>query len=118
MNWLTMEFFGENKKSFTKNHAQLIKKFIDELPPQINTIYICTDRGEARAPAIMAALMRYFGKSDKKVWCNYRYHPDTVVYKTLCNALGIFMPKITVVYKKHLNEKCFKKKIKEGRNNI
>ena len=107
MNWLTMEFSGENKKFFTENHAELIKKFIDTLPLQINEIHICTDRGESRATAIMAAVMRYFGYNDKKVWRDYHYHPDTVVYKTLCKTLGVFMPEITVRYKKRMNEKSF-----------
>lgn len=108
-NWLIMNFDSVGEKTFNKNHAQLILKFLNQLSPEIKTIYICTDRGESRGPAIAAALIRYFGYSDKNIWYNYKYHPDVSVYETLCKVCNVFMPKFLIKYKKHLNNISFKK---------
>ena len=108
-NWLIMEFDSVGENTFNKNHAELIFKFVNQLSPMIKTIYICTDRGESRGPAIAAALIRYFGYSDKYIWYNYQYHPDPIVYKTLCKTFGVFMPNYLIKYKTHLNNISFKK---------
>ena len=95
---------------FKKEHAEMIKKFL--VQGNINELYVCCDSGESRSTAIAAAIMKYYGQNDRIIWENPIYHPNILVYKTLCGILGVFMPDFRVMFRKHLNERAFKRAMK------
>ena len=75
--------------AFRMDHAERIIRFLRGLPIAITDLYICCAAGESRSPAIAAAILRASGRSDRDVWMNPFYHPNILVYKTLCKAFGI-----------------------------
>ena len=72
-----------NPSAFTPAHAQTILKFFRSLPPEAD-LFVCCDSGESRSAAVAASLIRYQGESDKEIWEDRTYHPNTHVYNTCC----------------------------------
>ena len=54
----------------------------------MDTIYCSCDAGESRSPAVAAAVMRYLGMDDMKIWKNLHYHPNMLVFVMLSAGLG------------------------------
>ncbi len=75
--------------SFNMEHAERIVQFLKGLPREVTDLYICCAAGESRSPAIAAAILRASRRSDIDVWLNPYYHPNILVYQTLCRAFGI-----------------------------
>ncbi len=66
-----------------------IKRFVDSLPAELDTLFVCCDSGESRSSAMAAAIMRYWGLEEMRVWRNPGYHPNPGVYRVLCGVLGV-----------------------------
>lgn len=94
--------------AFNYDKAKTIKKYIDYLEQDVRALYICCDSGESRNTAISAAIMRYLKMSDKDIWKNPYYHPNPLVYKIQCKALGVFVTNIGIKKKLKKNEKALK----------
>ena len=75
--------------AFRMAQAEMIRDFLIGLPEEISDLFICCDGGDARSPSIAAAIMRFIGRSEEKVWNNPFYTPNILVYFRLCCAFGI-----------------------------
>lgn len=80
---------GTDFSAFTKAKAESITEYVKELPGNLDTLFICCDSGESRSTAMAAAISRYNGSDEMKIWRNPHYHPNPLVYKLLCDAFGI-----------------------------
>ena len=96
--------------SFDYREGMDIKKFLEK-QNDFGRIYVCCDSGESRSAAMAAAIMRYYGKSDKEIWTNPHYHPNLLVYKEQLYAFGIKVSKLRLSYLKYINNRALKKAI-------
>ena len=94
--------------AFTKAHARVIIRFVESLPDEVSDIYVCCSKGSSRSAAVAAALLRMSGRSDKDVWLNPYYVPNTLVYYRLCREYGLFVTKRSVRRLKKRNEQAFR----------
>ena len=95
--------------AFTDAHANDAVRFLRELPESVTDLYICCSEGASRSPAIAAAVLKASGRSDCAVWKNPFYAPNRLVYRKMCAALGIFMPRPLVRYKESMNKTAYRK---------
>ncbi len=95
--------------------AEKIKNFVLSLPGELDTLFVCCDSGESRSSAMAAAIMRFYGIDEMKIWKNPRYHPNRLVYKTLCEAFGISVPDDELSGLLAVNEKALSDAINAGR---
>lgn len=100
--------------AITPAHARAIVRFIDRLPDSVTDLYVCCQKGGSRSPAMAAALMRASGRSDRDVWLNPYYSPNTLVYKTLCEGFGLRTSRLSVELRGRANERAYAKAVKEG----
>ena len=82
---------SDHPDAFTIETAESIVAFVNVLPEELDTLFVCCDSGESRSTAMAAAIMRYYGDDEIKIWENPHYHPNPLVYVLLCEALGIFI---------------------------
>ena len=68
---------------------------------------MCCDSGESRSTAMAAAIARYNNSDEMKIWLNPHYHPNPLVYKSLCDSLGVKVSKTEVADKVAVNQKAF-----------
>jgi predicted protein tyrosine phosphatase len=88
------EKYGRGAKLFNRNHAWVIKNWIDyhlNLEPKYNTdqwdlIIHCTI-GQSRSPALAAALSLYYYGNDKEFFDSQKYKPNMHVYRTMVDYL-------------------------------
>lgn len=92
--------------AFTKTTAERIAEYVKELPGNLDTLFICCDSGESRSTAMAAAISRYNGSDEAKIWGNPHYHPNALVYKLLCIALGIQVTDGDIAEKVSFNNKA------------
>ena len=100
----------ENDKypgAFNRAHARKIIKFVSNLSDDVTDIYVCCSKGGSRSPAVAAALLRMSGRSDKDVWYNPYYVPNTLVYLRLCREYGFLTNKFTVWIRNLINKIAF-----------
>ena len=103
----------ERDDSFKVSDGMLVKKYL-EREADFGKLYVCCDSGESRSTAMAAAIMRYFGVSDKEIWTNPMYHPNLLVYKNQLEAFGIKISKFKLKYLRYLSNKAFKTATKKG----
>lgn len=104
-----------NDNSFNLFYAKKIHEFIDNTVHNCNELYVCCDSGESRSSAIVAATYRYLKKSDKKVWDDYKFHPNKLVYKLMCDEYNLNCSKLRLEYNYWINKRALKKKINSAR---
>lgn len=95
--------------AFTDALASAAARFLRELPESVTDLYVCCSKGGSRSPAIAAAVLKASGRSDGPVWKNPFYVPNGLVYRKMCAALGVFMPRSLVRYKKYINAAAYRK---------
>lgn len=104
--------------AFSPNTAAKIANFVKALPAQTDTLFVCCDSAESRSTAMAAAIMRFHGIGESKIWQNPYYHPNTFVYRLLCEALGVPVSNVELQAKQRMNEKAFSDAIKQARKGI
>ena len=72
----------------------------------------CCDSEESRSSAMAATLLKCYGQDEMKIWENPKYHPNTLVYKTLCQAFDIYVSDVELNSLVHVNNQAFRKAIK------
>ena len=75
-------------RPFTFDHARRIVEFYRALPAE-TCLYVTCDYGESRSAAIAAALRRYEGGDEMRIWRDPGNHPNLLVYRLLCESLGL-----------------------------
>ena len=85
----TFEDIGKNDKGrvFSKEDALAIKNFISSRLDNLEQIVCSCDAGLSRSPAMAAAISYWLNGSDKTIWDNPRYTPNSHVYTTLLYTL-------------------------------
>lgn len=90
---LTMSFDdvldSHHPNVFTKEHAKQIKQFVDELPDDLDTLFVCCNGGESRSSAMAAAIIKYKGMNESVIVNNSKYHPNSMVCLTLCKIVRV-----------------------------
>ena len=76
-------------RSLSAGAAQRIAHFVKNIGPEAEVVYVCCDSGVSRSSAVAAAVCRYFGISDSPIWENPQYQPNPLVFRILCENLGL-----------------------------
>lgn len=105
---------GAESSAINKDIASEIAAYVKDLPKQLDSLFVCCDSGESRSAAMSAAIMRYNGMDEMKIWRNPHYHPNTLVYSLLCDALGVPVSKVELQAKCWTNEKALSDAIKHN----
>ncbi len=105
---------GAESSAFKKDIAEKIADYVKELPAQLDTLFVGCDSGESRSTAMSAAIMRYNGVDEMTVWKNPHYHPNTLVYSLLCEALGVPVSEVELQAKHWTNEKALSDAINQN----
>ncbi|WP_034450222.1 hypothetical protein [Butyrivibrio sp. AE2032] len=95
-------------------HARAIIRFLDRLPDEVTDLYICCSKGSSRSPAVAAAVLRMSGRSDRDVWDNPFYVPNSLVYQTVCREFGLFAPDWCVRCLVERNRQCYLESVEKG----
>ena len=104
----------KERDAFSKIHARRIIDFVGGLSDEVTDIYVCCTVGESRSPAVAAALLKMSQRSDKRVWKNPYYKPNTLVYSVLCREYGLKVSRLAVKIKSWSNTRAFKLAQKSG----
>jgi predicted protein tyrosine phosphatase len=81
------ERFSEDEL-FSREHAAMIWRFVDEHRPNIERILVHCDAGVSRSAAVGAALARVLNGDDAQFFGG-RYRPNMRVYQTLLDLASI-----------------------------
>ena len=92
-----------DSSAMSNDIAMKIADYIMNLPKQLDTLFVCCDSGESRSTAMAAAIMRYNGMDEMKIWRNSHYHPNPLVYKLLCSEFGLQVSDEEVIEKVAIN---------------
>lgn len=95
--------------AFNEVHARQIVEFLKGLSDNVTDIYVCCSKGTSRSPAVAAAILKMSGRSDRAVWCNPYYVPNTLVYLRLCREYGFLTTRFSVKMRALLNNRAYKK---------
>ena len=79
---------AQRADAFNARTAAELAAFIQSLPASLDTLFVCCDSGESRSAAMAAAILRYLGQDEWRIWHNPHYHPNPLVYSLLCISLG------------------------------
>ena len=74
--------------AMSKNQANDIIEFVSSLDEKIQTIYVSCEAGISRSSAVAAALHRFYGMDENKIWDNPQYHPNYHCYKLVMDAIA------------------------------
>ena len=85
--------------------AELVKKI--EADDSVCSLYVVCDYGESRSAGLAAAVIRYLGGEDLYLWDSPSYHPNPLVYRKTCEALGIDVTDEDITYLTEINQKTF-----------
>ena len=58
-------------------------------PDARTEVFVCCDSGESRSAAIAAAILLSQDSSDAPIWDSAEYHPNPMVFRRMCAALGV-----------------------------
>ena len=73
----------------------------------VSSLYVVCDFGESRSAGLAAAIIRYLGGEDLYLWDSAVYHPNPLVYRMTCAALGIEVTDLDINYLLEINKKTF-----------
>ena len=107
----------KNPSAFNEDLARQICDFISDIPEDAEVLYVCCDSGESRSSAVTAAILRYSGADDMKIWKNPAFHPNPLVYELMCQAFGIVLTDGEVQKKVEINNNALSEKIVNARKN-
>lgn len=105
----------KSDSSFDMSIARKIHSFIDNIDFNKYKLYVCCDSGESRSSAIAASILRKYNEDENIIWKDYNYHPNILVYEIMCKEFGLKNSSLRLKYKKYINDKTLKNKIKKNR---
>ena len=116
---LTLEFDDVTSASagrvFDAEKAGRIRAFFDSLGDDVEVLYVCCDYGESRSAAIAAALRRYTNTDEMRIWKDPTYHPNLLVYETLCRSLGLRAGRLTLYRRAYISRRAFRRAVNGAR---
>ena len=76
---------------------------------------VCCDYGESRSAAIASAILRFFDPETKPdlqlFWSHPKYHPNPLVFRLTCEALGISISPFELTRLVEINANALRKSI-------
>ncbi len=105
-----------SERAFNNEFSEKIFEFVKTIPQGAENIYVCCDVGQSRSAAIAAAIMRFFGYDEMKIWKNPHYNPNVLVYKILCRQFGFSVTDDEVKEKQKINEQALFDAINKNRS--
>lgn len=117
---------ARSNMSINEEQAKSICDFANKAyQNKISDLYVCCDSGESRSAAVAAAIIRFYSKGrsyrfriakeEKKIWSNPAYHPNTYVYKMVCNAFSMKTSNFGIWKRKRTSNKALKRSINSAR---
>jgi predicted protein tyrosine phosphatase len=103
------------KGAFTEADGEKIRAFVEGLG-NTRTLYVCCDRGESRSAAMAAAISRFIGQNEWAIWDDPRYHPNPLVYRLTCRALGLRAGKWAISRRLRRSRQALTKAINRARS--
>lgn len=80
----------ENKYKLIDIHiAKEIKSFVDKFKNKVNHIVVHCTAGVSRSAATACVVSRYLNGTDNHIFSCGEYHPNKLVYKTMCEAFEL-----------------------------
>ncbi len=104
---LSFDDIVAGERAFTPALADQIALFLEVLPEDVDTLFVCCDSGQSRSAAMAAAIRRAYDLQEMKVWRDPRYRPNALVYSTLCDALGVGVTQEQLRERVEINEHAF-----------
>ena len=108
----------KNPRAFDPYLADEIRDYLVDLGASdepIIDLSVCCDYGESRSAAIASAILRSFdpeGKPDvKRFWDHPKHHPNPLVFRLTCEALGISIPPFELTRLVEINANALRKSI-------
>lgn len=102
-------------RSFCEADAIAIRIFLRCLDPRTQTLFCCCDAAQSRSPAAAAALKLYYGQDDMPIWQDPRFHPNVLLFSTLCHTLGIKLTDHQIDLRVYENMTAFENAIRRSR---
>lgn len=103
-------------RSLSRAAAHRISRFISQIDPEVEIVYVCCDSGMSRSSAISAVVHRYFAISDKDIWESPHYHPNPLVFRMISECLNMPVDDEQVDRLITINRLAFRNAIKRARN--
>ena len=101
-------------RAFDEQKAGEIRAFFDSLGDSVDVLYVCCDYGESRSAAIAAVLRRYTDTDEMRIWRDPTYHPNLLVYKTLCGAFGLRTGRLGLLRRVRISRRAFRQAVKDA----
>lgn len=79
-------------RALTERQAERFARFLERLPRDVEMIYCCCDSGMSRSAAVAAVVCRFYHLDDRWIWNSPHYHPNTLVFRMLSEALDMPVP--------------------------
>ena len=105
---------ARNPAAFSSSLAERIVAFVRELPKQY-PLFFCCDSGESRSAALAAAFLRSCGGDEMRIWRDPHYHPNPLVYRLQCEALGTRVTEEEVAERRAVSENALADAIRKAR---
>jgi predicted protein tyrosine phosphatase len=74
---------GDERRAFNDDHARRIFDFVKEVWPKIEVLMVHCEEGNARGPAVAAAISRIYLGDDRMYFLPHMYQPNRLVYRVL-----------------------------------
>lgn len=103
-------------RSLSREAALRISRFIKQIDPETETVYVCCDSGMSRSSAISAVVHRYFAISDKDIWESPHYHPNPLVFRMISECLNMPVDDEQLDRLITINRLAFRNAIKRAQN--
>lgn len=104
---------GADPYAYTDEMAARVATLVHSVEANISVtnLYVVCDYGESRSAGLAAAVIRYLGAEDLYLWDSAIYHPNPLVYRKTCAALGIEVTDEDISYLTEINQKTFREAI-------
>lgn len=97
---------ARRRRAFTPAMAADVARFVRSLPPDAAALRVCCDAGHSRSAALVAAILRSWGQSDRRIWGDARYTPNALVYCLQCEAFGVRVTGLALHWRQWRNRRA------------
>ena len=98
---------------FQNHHANSIVSFLSRTDAN-EDVFVCCDSGQSRSAAIAAAVLLAIGETDQNIWNSTEYHPNLLVFRKMCVALGLDISEEEMLKRKGTNDAAIHEAIEKS----
>ena len=102
-----------SNRAFTVQMAKEIGAFVAR--HRDCDLYFCCDSGESRSAALATAFARFYRLDEMTIWKNPHYHPNPLVYRLQCQALGMSLSKLGLWMRVYRNKRALRIAVRRAR---